>query len=200
MGKLPDRPWRIFVVPVSGGPPREASESDDNQGAPTWSSDGRFLAYGNVLCLPERTCAIHTIDMASGKIATIPDSQGLGTARWSPDGHHIAALNPVKNELFVFDLARKKWRRLVAERINGNDVSWSSDSKYVYTRSSMSGDTEILRVAVGGGAAQTVLKLDSFGKAAGQLDIWFSLTPDNALVLNRWLNASEIYALNYSEK
>jgi len=41
------------------------------------------------------------------------------------------------------------------------------------------------------------LKLDSFSKAAGQLDTWFSLTPDNALILNRWLNTSEIYALNY---
>ena len=199
MGKLPDRPWRIFVVPVSGGPPREASESDDNQGAPTWSSDGRFLSYGNVLCLPENDCAIHTIDLASGKTATLPDSQGLSTARWSPDGRHIAALNPVKNELSVFDLDHQKWRKL-AEGINGNNVSWSSDSKYVYTKSSMSGNSEILRVAVGGGAAQTVLKLDSFSKGAGQLDNWFSLTPDNAIVLNRWLNTSEIYALNYSEK
>jgi len=62
---------------------------------------------------------------------------------------------------------------------------------------SMSGETEILRVAVGGGSVQIVLKLDSFSKAAGQLDTWFSLTPDNALILNRWLNTSEIYALNY---
>jgi Tol biopolymer transport system component len=199
MGKLPDRPWRIFVVPAAGGASREASQSDDNQGAPTWSSDGRFLAYGSVLCLPERTCAIHTIDLASGKIATISDSQGLGTARWSPDGRYIAALNPVKNELFVFDLDRRKWRKL-AEGINGNDVSWSSDSKYVYTKSSMSGQTEILRVGVGGGPTQTVLNLDSFSKAAGQLDTWFSLTPDNALVLNRWLNTSEIYALSYGER
>jgi Tol biopolymer transport system component len=196
MGKQPDRPWRIFVVPAAGGVPKEAAQSDDNQGAPTWSPDGRSLSYGNVLCLAEHTCAIHTIDLASGKIATLPDSQGLATARWSPDGRHIAALKPAQNELCVFDLDRRKWRRL-AVGINGNDVSWSSDSKYVYTKSSMSGETEILRVAVGGGSVQIVLKLDSFSKAAGQLDTWFSLTPDNALILNRWLNTSEIYALNY---
>ena len=146
-----------------------------------------------------RPCAVHTIDLASGKVATLPDSQGLGTARWSPDGHHIAALKPGKNELYIFDLDRQKWRRL-AEGINGNDISWSSDSKYVYTKSSMSGETEILRVGVGGGAPQSVLKLDSFSRAAGQLDTWFSLTPDSAIVLNRWLNTSEIYALDYSEK
>jgi len=43
------------------------------------------------------------------------------------------------------------------------------------------------------------LNLDSFCKSAGQLDTWFSLAPDNAIILNRWLNTSEIYALNYSE-
>jgi len=198
MGKLPERPWRIFVVPVAGGPAREASGSDDNQGAPTWSPDGRFLAYGNVRCLSEHACGVHTIDLTNGKIATLPDSQGLGTARWSPNGRHIAALSPVKNELYVFDLDRQKWRRL-ADGINGNDVSWSSDSKFVYTKTSMSGETEILRVAVDGGAPQTVLNLDSFCKSAGQLDTWFSLAPDNAIILNRWLNTSEIYALNYSE-
>jgi hypothetical protein len=99
----------------------------------------------------------------------------------------------------VFDFGSRRWR-ILAEGINGNDVSWSSDSKYVYTKSSMKGPTEILRVAVSGGAVETVLNLDSFSKSVGQLDTWFSLTPDNALLLNRWLNTSEIYALNYKEE
>jgi hypothetical protein len=64
----------------------------------------------------------------------------------------------------------------------------------------MNGPTEILRAAVSGGPVQTVLNLDSFSKSVGQLDTWFSLTPDNALLLNRWLNTSEIYALNYKEE
>jgi len=72
MGKQPDRPWRIFVVPAAGGVPKEAAQSDDNQGAPTWSPDGRSLSYGNVLCLAEHTCAIHTIDLASARLRHFP--------------------------------------------------------------------------------------------------------------------------------
>jgi Tol biopolymer transport system component len=196
MGKQPDRPWRIFVIPANGGATKEASQSDDNQGAPTWSPDGRTLAYGNVHCQEERTCAIHMINLASGDITTLPESQGLGTARWSPDGQRISALNPVKNELFIFNLNRQRWRKL-ADGINGNDVSWSLDSRYVYTKSSMNGSTDILRIAVDGGAVETILDLDSFSKSPGKLDVWFSLTPDNALLLNRLLNTSEIYALSY---
>jgi len=196
MGKQLDRPWRIFVIPANGGAPKEASQSEDNQGAPTWSPDGRVLAYGNVHCQEERTCAIHIINLANGDISTLRESQGLGTARWSPNGQHISALNPVKNELYLFDLSRQRWRKL-AGGINGNDVSWSVDSRYVYTKSSMNGSTQILRIAVDGGAVETILDLDSFTKSPGKLDVWFSLTPDNALLLNRWLNTSEIYALSY---
>jgi hypothetical protein len=64
----------------------------------------------------------------------------------------------------------------------------------------MNGSTDILRIAVDGGAVETILDLDSFTKSPGKLDEWFSLTPDNALLLNRWLNTSEIYALNYREE
>lgn len=199
MGKWPNRPYRIFLVQARSGVVTEASRSDDNQGAPTWSPDGKFIAYGTVVCQGEGTCAVHTIDVANGTVTTLPGSHGLGTARWSPDGRYIAALNPLKHQLDVFDLAVKRWREL-ANGINGNDVSWSSDSRYVYTKTSMHGPTEIVRVPVGGGPVQTVLNLDSFSKAAGQLDTWFSLTPHNALLLNRWLNASEIYELSYRQR
>lgn len=199
MGQLPHRPFRVYVIPVAGGIPREVTKGDDNQGAPTWSPDGRFLVFGNVFCQESGSCAIHKIELANDKTTTVANSRGLSTARWSPDGRHIAALNSLRRELVVFDLGSQQWRKL-AGGINGNDVSWSSDSRYVYTKSSMSGPTEILRVAVDGGTVQTVLNLDSFSTSAGQLDTWFSLTPDNALLLNRWLNTSEIYALNYKEE
>lgn len=196
MGKQPSQPFRVYVIPAAGGVPREVTKGDDNQGATNWSPDRRSLVYGNVLCQQEGSCAIHRVELASGKATIVPSSQGLSTARWSPDGRHIAALNFQRRELSVLDLSSRRWRKL-AEGINGNDVIWSSDSRFVYTKSSMNGPTKILRVAVGGGSVLTVLNLDSFSKSAGQLDTWFSLTPDNALLLNRWLNTSEIYALNY---
>lgn len=198
MGKQPNRPWRIFIIPAAGGTPKEASQGDDNQGAPTWSPDGNSLVYGNLDCQGDHTCGVHKIDLASGKITTLPGSQGLGTARLSPDGQHIAALSPALHKLYVFDVGQRRWR-VLADGINGNDVSWSSDSRFIYTKSSMSGQAKILRVAVRGDAVETVLNLGSFSEAAGELDVWFALTPDNALLLNRWLNASEIYALNYQE-
>ena len=196
MGKQPDRPWRIFVVSLVGGTLKEASQGDDNQGAPTWSLDGKFLAYGNVGCQEERRCAIHTVNLATGATETLPQSQGLGTARWSPNGKYIAALNPERRELYVFNFSRQRWRKL-AENTNGNDLSWSTDSQYLYTNRLISGGAEILRVPVDGESLQTVLNLDSFSESPGRLDTWFSVTPENSIILHRWLSTSEIYALSY---
>jgi Tol biopolymer transport system component len=199
MGKQGDRAWRIFIVPAIGGTPEEASESDDDQGAPTWSPDGKSLVYGNVHCQEEQTCAIHKIDLKTGVVNVIPDSRGLATARWSPDGRYIAALNPVRREVYVFNLAHQKWRRL-AGGVNGDDLNWSSDSRYLYAASSMSGQAEILRVPIDIGKVELVLNLDSLSKSVGYLGPWFSLTPGDSIILNRWLDGSEIYALSYRER
>jgi WD40-like Beta Propeller Repeat len=43
MGKLAEAPYRIFVASAAGdGAPVPASHGSDNQGAPTWSTDGCF--------------------------------------------------------------------------------------------------------------------------------------------------------------
>jgi hypothetical protein len=199
MGKEPGRPYRIFVVATEGGTPKEASRGEDNQGAPTWSPDARHLVYGNVHCQEEHRCAIHMIDLASGKVTALPDSEGLGTARWSPDGRYVAALNPAEHTLVVFDNRRRLWRTL-AGSIDGNDVSWSADSRWIYSRTSMQGPFEIVRVAAAGGTVQLVLNQDLLSRAGGELDEWFSLAPDNTLLLNRWMSNSEIYALKFEER
>jgi Tol biopolymer transport system component len=199
MGRQPNRPWRIFIVPATHGVAKEASQSNDNQGAPTWSPDGRFLIYGNVVCQEEHSCAIRKINLATGAIETLPGSQGLGTARWSPDGRYIGALNPERQELYVFDLDRQKWRKLAADT-NGNDLSWSADSRYLYTNRTIKNRTEILRVPINRGSVQTVLNSDPLSESVGHLDTWFGVTPDDEIIMNRWLNTSEIYVLSYRER
>lgn len=72
--QVANRPWRVFVISLDGGAPEEASKGEDSQGAPTWSVDGRTLAYGGVECQEMKTCAVHTIDLTNGQESIVPGS------------------------------------------------------------------------------------------------------------------------------
>jgi Tol biopolymer transport system component len=199
MALLPGKPWRIFTVSSSGGVLREASMGTDNQGAPTWSPDGKWLAHGNVECQETGTCAIHEINLSTGQEFTVPGSDGLSTARWSPDGRFIAALNPIGHEVLVFDEARQQWRK-VADGVNGNDLSWSADSQYLYASRPAGNQPEILRISVSDAKVETAIDLRSFAALSGQIDTWFALAPDGSIIFSRELSANEIYSFTYSEK
>ena len=199
MALLPGKPWRIFIVSSSGGIPREASMGTDNQGAPTWSPDEKWLANGNVECQETGTCAIHKINLSTGQEFTVPGSDGLGTARWSPDGRFIAALDPIGHEVLVFDEARQQWRK-VADGVNGNDLSWSADSQHLYASRPTGNQPEILQISVSDAKVETVVDLRSLTALSGQIDTWFALAPDESLILLRTISANEIYSLTYSDK
>jgi Tol biopolymer transport system component len=199
MAERPGKPWRIFVVSSSGGAPREASMGTDNQGAPTWSPDGKWLAHGDVECQETGNCAIHKIKLSTGQEFTVPGSDGLGTARWSPDGRFIAALNPIGNEVLVFDEATQRWRKLASD-VNGNDLSWSTDSKYIYASRPAGNQPEILRISVKEAVVETAVDLRSFTAQSGKIDTWFALAPDDSIIFLRAMSGNEIYSLTYSEK
>ncbi len=185
--------WRIYIRQVDTGEAREAAEGDENQGAPTWSPDGRFIYYGKVKCQPTHSCAIRRIDLATGRVQTVPGSEGLFTARMSPDGRHIAAIEPEQHLVMLFDVATQKWRKL-ADAVNGTDLSWSSDSRFVYT--DMPGaNARIARICVADGLMETAADLrsqDFF--ALAQDDLGFSIAPDGAVVVHHRMNAAEVFA------
>jgi Tol biopolymer transport system component len=200
MAKEPDRPWRIFIQRLDNGEKREASEGDDNQGAPTWSPDGRFLVYGNVKCQLTHSCAIRRIDLATGKVQTLPGSEGLFTARWSPEGRDIAALQPEQHQVFLFNVATQKWHKL-ADAVDGTDMSWSPDSKYVYV-DIPGADARIARIRIADGHWETAANLrsqDIFALAEVE-DLGFSVAPDDSVILHRRTHSSEIYAYDVRDR
>lgn len=196
MGKRSHHPWRDYILRVSDGVLREASKGNDNQGAPTWSPDGKYLLYGNVGCLGAQTCAIHRIDLATGNVETIPGSSGLMTARWSPNGKYIAALQPTRHQLMLFDVATQKWR-VLATGINGADISWMANSQYVYA-DVMGANARIVRVDINSGTQKTVLELNQIARfnlktAHGST---FCPGPHGTLILPWPSPVTEIYSYN----
>ncbi len=196
MAKFDGHPWRIFIASEDGAQLREASLGTDNQGAPTWSPDGRRIVYGNVLCEESNSCAIHIIDLFARSESTLPLSEGLETARWSPDGRFIAALHPETREVFLFDLHTRKWRK-VAGDINGNNLNWSSNSRLLYASSPNGNQPEIVSIVPQTGSVEPVVNLSDFAHLAGRIDPWFALTPDGSIIFTRRHQPTEVYALSF---
>jgi Tol biopolymer transport system component len=196
-GKRPGQPWRIFLVNRDGGPPHEASTNEDNQGAPSWSPDGKSLVYANVSCSGTQACGVRQVDLSRGTTAMLPDSQGLRTARWSPDGRRIAALQPERHEVVLLDLRTGHWRTL-AGSVTGDDIHWSHDSRYVYVDSPLSDKPVIDRVRIRDGQRTSVVSLSSLQTMPGWLDFWFGLPPDDSPILLHYVTASDVYALEWA--
>jgi Tol biopolymer transport system component len=198
MGQLQGKPWRIHLVGKDGGVPSEASAGTDNQGAPSWSPDGKSLAYANVLCQETQSCSVRTLDLSSGTVQTLPGSHGFRTARWAPDGRYIAALEPETHELMLFDRAALHWKTL-AGSVKGDDINWSRDSQYVYVDNPQGEAPAIDRIRIKDGLRSTVVRLDFLQKMSGRADLWFGIAPDDSPIFLHLLTSSEVYALDWTD-
>ena len=199
MGRKPGQPWRIFLIGRDGGDPEEAGEGNDDQGGPSWSPDGEALVYGNTLCEKTQNCWVRRLDVATRRVKIVPGSQGLRTARWSPDGKYIAALSPQTHDLMLFNLSTQRWS-VLAGSITGDNINWSSDSQYVYVDSPKDKEPVIERVRIKDGHRTTVVSLATLEQGPGEMSPWIGLTRDNSPILLHMLDASEVYALDWTER
>jgi Tol biopolymer transport system component len=195
MARTPGQPWRIYVVDKDGGAPEEASSGNDNQGAPTWSQDGKAISYANVDCVETQNCWVRRIDLATKRAEMLPGSQGMRTARWSPNGKYIAALRPDTYDLMLFDVGSARWTTL-ADSITGDDLNWSSDSQFIYANNPKSAGPVVERIRIRDGQRVTVMSLASFQMGFGRVGPWVGLTRDNAPILFHDFTTSEVYALD----
>src|SRR6478752_8890352 len=108
MGRNPGEPYRIYLIGRDGGPAKQASEGNDNQGGPSWSPDGKAIGYGNVLGEETQNGWIRRIHLATGKVEIVSGSNNFRTARWSPDGKYIAALRWQTRELMLLDVRAQR--------------------------------------------------------------------------------------------
>jgi Tol biopolymer transport system component/DNA-binding winged helix-turn-helix (wHTH) protein len=167
-------PWKIRMLPSSGGSPEllvhGGTDDAEAEADPTWTPDGKSITFeesdgtGHI--------AIFRLDLKTGKVSSIPDSDGLSSPRVSPDGRYICALTNGHTKLMLFDTNTNRWSSLLdGEQVGGNE--WSHDGKYVY-----------------------VLGLKDFPQLADIFAAWIGLTPDDAPLLMRDRSVQEIYALD----
>ena len=191
-GRIPGKPWNIYLVPSTGGEYKALIPGNTEQGIPTWSADGTRIAFGDVpreFSKPSGGEAIHILELNNHARSEVPESRGLWSSRWSPDGHSLSALTIEEQRLMLYDFTTKKWRSTDAKAVN--NPTWSSDSKYIYFDTNIH-DQALRRVRVADGHVDLLTRLHAYPDLAWW---WSGVTPDNSPLILRNLGSTEIYSL-----
>jgi serine/threonine protein kinase/Tol biopolymer transport system component len=196
-GHRPEQQSCVYIVPASGGAVRQFTHGEGGSidGDVSWSPDGALLvggaSSGDASLDPRQRLALETIDVGSGKKSKLPGSEGLWSARWSPDGRYIAALG-FPNRLWLYDLATHAATKLTT--IGAGWLSWSRDSQYVYFEDFSF--SEWCRVRIRDRRVERVASLTGIKMPAESLG-WCGLDPDGRLISLRNTGGTAIYALDW---
>jgi dipeptidyl aminopeptidase/acylaminoacyl peptidase len=109
---------QIYLVPLSGGEPRQLTNDEHSSASPRWSPDGEKLAF---VSARDGDDQIWTIDISSGalkKVTTI--STGAGDPVWSPDGKWLAFASDIYPECSDDACNKKRAEEVAANKVKAH--------------------------------------------------------------------------------
>jgi dipeptidyl aminopeptidase/acylaminoacyl peptidase len=177
----------LFLVSVAGGEPKRITNSPGFDGAPTYSPDGRWIAYH-----AQRTAGyesdrwrIMLYDRRAGQATSLTDNFDRSAAEllWSADSKTIifTAENETLNPVYIMAAQPgAEPRKLIADSFNSN-ISLSVDGKTLaFARNSMTKPAEVFAANADGSNVRQLSHANDVALAALQLSapetFWFDAT------------------------
>jgi DNA-binding winged helix-turn-helix (wHTH) protein/Tol biopolymer transport system component len=184
--------WKINLVSAQGGKSQALVADGSNQGVPTWSPDGTRIAFGQIINfgVGQQTVRIRILDLKTGRMTGIPGSDGLWTARWSPDGRYLAAVGSKDQRLMLYDFSTSQW--MVAADAGANDVVWLPDGSGLYFDSTR--EPVLYKYVPRSGQLTRYADLTGL-RRTGFFDWTINVAPDGEPVLLREAGVQEIYSM-----
>lgn len=198
MGKEPGKTWKIYSIPTEGGQPQPIAEEARSQADPDWSPDGKTIVFGRsseFMAEDSTPKSIQLVNLATRQVAAVPDSEGLFSPRWSPDGRYVVAMPLDQRKLTIFDTAARKWTVLATGTFN-NPV-WSKDGKYIYYQTYDEGNP-ICRIQVAGGRVEEITDFRDLQPGAN-VGYWGLAPGDTPIVSFHFLTA-DIYSVEWTQR
>jgi Tol biopolymer transport system component len=197
MAKQPGARYKIYSVSSDGGDLQPLLDEDRNQADPDWGPGGTAIVFGRLTDYAAEAAApkdIRILDLATRKVSILPQSTGMFSPRWSPDGRYIAAMTLDQHRLMVFDRTTTKWST-VAEGIIHNPV-WSHDGKDLYFQALQEDELPILRVSIADRRVERICDRNVAG-SADSIEFW-GLAPDGEPTGSFLFWAGEVYGLRWN--
>ncbi len=161
--------YALMVADSDGWNPQTVVRSSEPLLSPSWSPDGRKLAY---VSFERGNSAIFIQDIASGARQLVAAFRGInGSPAFSHDGRKLALTlskggNP---DIYVMDLGSKALTQLTTQFGIDTEPTWSPDDKTVYFTSDRGGRPQIYKMSAADGSGQTRVTWDGSYNASADV-------------------------------
>lgn len=145
----------------------------------------------------EGSRTLELLDLRTGAVSPMLDSEGLFSPRWSPDGRYIAAISLDQRKLVLFDTTSRIWRTLAETTVA--DPVWSFDSGAIYFQASLAEMQPLYRLSIPDGRLEQIANLQSF-ISGDTTDYFFcGLTRENVPIVRSRTGVGNLYSLDLDE-
>ncbi|MCK5813977.1 MAG: Tol-Pal system beta propeller repeat protein TolB [Cocleimonas sp.] len=165
-GRRPNKHYRLYIADSDGYNPHVILNSDQPIMSPSWSPNGKQLAY---VSFESGKSAIYIQNIFSGKKRMISGRTGInGAPTWSRNGSQIAMSLSVdgNSEIYILSVYNGVLKRLTNDRSIDTEPAWSGDGRSIVFTSNRGGAAQLYKVPTYGGKAKRMTFVGNYNSAA----------------------------------
>ena len=169
------RKYVLQVADTDGFNAQNVLESDEPIMSPSWSPDGKSLAY---VSFESSRPEIFIQHLATARRTKVSGFSGLNSApSWSPDGNYLALVlsKDGSPDIYTLNTRTKRLKRLTEHRSIDTEPVWNNDGNSIIFTSDRSGTPQLYEVAVNGGKPKRITFEGRYNTAA-------NLSPDGRYI------------------
>ncbi len=168
--------YKLMISDYDGFNPQPVLISKEPIMSPSWSPDGKQLAY---VSFEKRLPAIFISNIVTGKRRLISDFAGInGAPAFAPDGSQLAIVlsKGAQPNIYIANLSTGKLQQVTRDYAITTEPSWSLDGKSLLFTSDRGGSPQVYLINLATGKSQRITFSGNYNAQA-------SFTPDGNSIL-----------------